>query len=627
MRETLMNTRVNNNAERRDRERRRTGRGKIEGSSEVEGRSALQSFAKRLVKSHALGCLLVGISLLLLATAMAQEATEKTSARQQRAIAERAVAEIDNVLATADRLMDKTAWVKVRAKAANLIWLYDSRRARTMFTELWKWIEEQEEKGFEREAARALVLKNLSPRDAKLAMTFLDELSEKNQKTSPDYVAQALGRDETLKRQTVLASDLIEQDTGSAALLLQKSLSVSVSPAAMLALLKLRDKDPVLADYVASQTLESLKGKPSFVALLGANLMLEYVFPAKQNFSESFHLPPDHTLRAQFFFTAYEILRASLAEDVAALRKNPQYSKGMLTVRDTYQGKLAIVLATLAAEQSSEKLAELQEIAGKLVKNLPPEVVQSANVLQLRLSNSKPKPEDGVVLAVTIAINREEFDEAKSLIGKVEDENLKKALTQALVQVEFRSHMGRANLAEALVVARQVEDLNLQASMFAQVAKATFRKGEIEFSKLILLEGRAALAKAECNGVQLKATFALAAEACGISVTEALELLYRGAACVSYLAKQGDAGDANSPPQLRALLAEINSPARLTEEPELRRAFALAAGLDFDNTLLAAGAIEEKVVELTARLAVCEGALKRSAGVAEKKIPERKGGN
>jgi hypothetical protein len=82
---------------------------------------------------------------------------------------QRALQELESGNAEANSLTDKLTVVKVRARAANLLWLHDPNRARMMFREVWKWVEEQEDKSFDREAARTEILKNVFPRDPNMA--------------------------------------------------------------------------------------------------------------------------------------------------------------------------------------------------------------------------------------------------------------------------------------------------------------------------------------------------------------------------------------------------------------------------------------------------------------------------
>jgi hypothetical protein len=433
---------------------------------------------------------------------------------------QRAFQELENVIAETNRLTDKLPIVKVRARAANLLWLRDSDRARVMFHELWKWVEEQKDMSFDREAARTELLKNLFPRDPNMARELLEKVSGGHKSEAAPYQAQIAGADHNLKRLVKLSSGLIEQDTAMAAALLERSLSVSVSPAALLALSRLREKDPSLADYVVARTLEHLRVRPTVVALPGVYLLIDYVFPSKQSFGRSIK-PPDASLRMQYFSAAYDLLKRSLQESESVLRKEEGYTEKDLRFRSIYQGQIAAVLSALAPRYAREFVGELNELTTRLAAGLPPNMAQLFQFTLARISGVL-KESDDAETAVSVAISRGELNEANRHLDKVKDESARKALSQTIANVEFRTHLAKSNLAEALMAARSIEDLNIRASLYAQVAKAAYQKGEVEFSKLILTEARTALSVSDPNGIRAWALLTLASEASEISAPTSL---------------------------------------------------------------------------------------------------------
>lgn len=215
-----------------------------------------------------------------------------------------------------------------------------------------------------------------------------------------------------------------------------------------------------------------------------------------------------------------------------------------------------------------------------------------------RISGSL-KESDSPETAVSVAISGGKLDEAKQLLDKVEDESTRKALSETITHVEFRTHLAKSNLAEALMAARRIEDLNIRASLYAQVAKAAHQKGEIEFSKLILAEARTALSESDPNGIRAWVLLLLAAEASAISVPSSVELLWSAVSAINSLRVTGV--EAKVDP-----LAKINDPRSLLDAPELQQAFSSVGGVDFDGALLAASQIQDEAIRLMARLAACE---------------------
>ncbi len=523
---------------------------------------------------------------------LGQELVDSVASQLQRALQE-----LESVNAEAKNLTDKLTVVKVRARVANLLWLHDSDRARMMFREMWTWLEEQKDESFDREAARTEVLQNLFPRDPSMARELLEKVSGEHKSKEAPFQAQIAGTDPNLKRLVKLSSALVEQDMVMAAVLLERSLSVSVSPAALSALFRLREKDPDLADYVVVRTLENLRMRPTVVALPGAYVLIDYVFPFKQRFGRAIKLP-DASLRMQYFSAAHDILQRSLGESESLL-KEKGYTERDLRFRKIYQGQMAAVLSALAPRYAPELAEELNKLATNLAAALPPEISRLHQFTLARLSGNLGES-DNSEMAISVALARGELDEAKRLLHKIEDESVKKALSQTIASVEFEAHLAKSNLVGAMVAARRIEDPNIRASLYAQLAKVAYQKGEVEFSRLILTEARTALSESDPNGMHARVLLSLAAEASAISVPISVELLGSAVTAINSL-KVAPGAEAESNP-----LTKINDPRSLIDAPELQRAFSSVGSVDFDGALLAASQIKDGALRLIARLSACQ---------------------
>ncbi|GBC77863.1 hypothetical protein HRbin08_01347 [bacterium HR08] len=537
------------------------------------------------------GLLILGVFWSLPVILLAQEPAE--SPRQ------RALRELEGILAETDNLADKLAYVKVRARAANLLWLHDPDRARTIFRELWKLVDEQTEALFDREAARTDLLKNLFPRDRNTARALLEKALGGHKSEEAPYRAQIAGTDHNVRRLVRLSSELVEQDPAMAAALLERSLSVSVSPAALLTLFRLREQDPSLADYIVARTLEVLRMRPTVIALPGVYVLADYVFPSMPSFGNPGTRPPDISLRVQYVSTAYEILQRSLAESESTLQREERYTEKDLHFRRVYQGQVAALLSALAPRYLPERAQELKTRAATLAADLPPETARLLRFTLARISGSVRESED-LEMVISVALARGDVDKARRALEKLEDENTKKAFAQSIANVEFRAHLAKSNLAEALMAARRVEDPNLRGSLYAQVARAAHRKGEVNLSRMILIEARAALSTSEPNGVRVRTLLSLASEASAISASEAVQLLWDAVSALNAL-KAMSGADAT-----RDSLAKINDPRSFSEATELWRAFSSVGRVDLEGALWTAHQIRDEVVRLVARLAACQ---------------------
>jgi len=524
---------------------------------------------------------------------LAQEPSDPTAASRQRAFQE-----LEGVIAETNNLTDKLMYVKVRAKAANLLWLHDPDRARTIFRELWKMVEEQTDASFDRETARTDLLKNLFPRERDMARALLEKTLGGHKSEEAPYRAQIAGTDQNVTRLVRLSAELIEQDTAMAAALLERSLSVSVSPMALFTLFRLRERDPSLADYIVARTLEILRVRPTVIALPGVYVLSDYMFPSMQSFGKPVARPPDISLLMQYISTAYEILQKSLVESESALQREGRYTEKDLRFRRVYQGQVAALLSALAPRYAPGLVQELNERAATLAADLPPETMRLLRFNIARITGSLREVDD-LQTAISVAIARGDVDGALRALEKLEDKGTKKALAQAVAIVEFRSHLAKSHFAEALIAARRIEDPNLRGSLYAQVARAAHQSGEINFSKMILIEARAALSAPDPNGARVLTLLVLASEASAISAPEAVQLLWDAVSALNAL-KPISGAEATV-----GQLARVHDPRGFSDAMELWQAFSSVGRVDLEGALWAANQIREEGVRLIARLAAC----------------------
>jgi hypothetical protein len=515
-----------------------------------------------------------------------------TSSRQ------RALQELESILVQTNDLTDRLAYVEVRAKAASLLWFHDPSRAQMIFRELWRQIEEHTDSPFDQEAARTALLENLFPRDRSMARSLLEKAQGGHKSEEALYSAQIAGTDQNLKRLARLSSTLVEQDTAMAAALLERSLSVSVSPAALFTLFRLREKEPHLADYIAARTLETLKARPTVIALPGVYVLADYVFPSVQGFGNPITRPPDPSLRMQYVSTAYEILQKSLAESESMLQREEKYTQKDLRFRRIYQGQVAALLSALAPRYMPEHAQELSHLAANLTKDLPSETIRLLRLNLARISGRLEGSENAEI-AISAALAGGRIDEAKQALERLSDENMKRAFAQAIANVEFRSHLARGDLAGALIVARRIEDPNIRGILYAQVARAAYQKGEVNLSRLIIVEARVALSAPESSGMRVRTLLSLASEASVISASDATQLLWDAVSVLNTL---------KVPPQTGAAVGSLpqrDDPRSFRNSVELWRAFSSVGHSDLDGTLWIANQIREESVRLVARLAAC----------------------
>ena len=105
---------------------------------------------------------------------------------------------------------------------------------------------------------------------------------------------------------------------------------------------------------------------------------------------------------------------------------------------------------------------ELNVLAKRLSGTVPANVANFTRFIVARLSGDQTTV-DNPDTAIAIAIANGDFDEARRLINKLEDEAKRKALLQTLARAEFKSRLNEADLSEALNIARKIDNPNLRA--------------------------------------------------------------------------------------------------------------------------------------------------------------------
>ena len=515
-----------------------------------------------------------------------------------------AVQELANVIADAQNLKDKTEAFRVLSKSANLLWLDAPTKSRSMFRQLWQLTNESGDYD-DREEARTEILRYLAPRDSKLAAKLLEEAAADSTNRTAPLSQRVRGKDPTSKRLTDLALKLTEQqDSAQAALVLERALSVSVTPRGLSALTKLRQIQPVLADDLVTRTLDRLSTRPTVFSLPSLYLLVDYVFPASNVDPNAATNAPGQKLRLKYFSTSYNILNKSLKEQETSLSKEQGYSEGDLRLRAMFQNHLAGVLAVLASKFAPEHMAELRALATKQREALPADAALMSRFTRLRLGDKGESSGDKMI-DIAVALAKGEIYVAEQLLGEVDDEKYKNAVAQTIAKVAFDLHLAKSELNEALFQARKLENPEAKAIAFAQLARVARAKRNTDLSKEVVAEALSFFTGNKPSGLQARALLMLAPEALDISVADSLELLRRAVTVINELPDSASSDPYN-----------LDDPLTLKDGMELQRAFSIIARADFDGTLSLARQIEPQLIGLLARLATLEPELKKAKNKA-----------
>ncbi len=517
-----------------------------------------------------------------------------------------AAEELERVINDASTLENKNALVTIKARAAMLVSFSDPARAEKMFLELWKYTDEQIAKDFDKEQAKLQILKSLSVRDPKLARSLLAQSRNTNNSSLP--TADVAHADDDSRLTAKLAFELVDSDPASAAALVENALATSASPAAMGALLRLRQKDSLLSDYVATRMVDGLGSQPTFLSLRGLQLLAAYVFPGPDAPISSVEAETSlQSVQFKYFLAGVDVLRASLKETNDSLR-DQHYTAADVQFRAANQGQIAAILAALAPRLQPSFAVELSEIANRLGAQLPPNVSQMMRLPLARLSGNdldSNDPEQKFFFALT----KGDFAEARQQLDRLPDEK-RSVYTQLLVKKEAQALLAKSDVMGAVAAIRKLEDHTARLVMYLDAIKAAKRKRDPELTTIIINEARLLIPQTDRNGLHLRALLSFVAQLAKPNTNDdAMDFLANAVVTINRLSNAvRETGKSRS--LAEEAMAELNDPLSLLDAPEMEQAFSSAGLMDFERTLAQASKIEPRPVQLAARLETLQGFLK-----------------
>ncbi len=511
-------------------------------------------------------------------------------------------AELERVLEEAQKLNDKNAAVCVKAQAAMLLTFANPDRADKMFRELWKYTNSQTDKDFDKGRAKLQILRSLASRNPKLARQFLAEQSTE-ETSSNEHEAQLEGK---------LAFQLADADASMAAALIEDSLQTEPTTAGMGALIHLREKDPLLSDYVASKVLESLPAKKSRQSLSCLQLFAAYMFSGPDTLvalseSES----SLQLLHYRYFLTANEVLNHSLQESNDSLLKDQNYTQRDLALRAANQAMVAAILAALAPRLAPSLAPGLSMISSGLATQVPPNVAQITRSALARLSGDKLESKDPEQL-FAFDLASEKFDEARAHLEQINDGDKRRIYEQLLLKKEARSLLAKSDIIGALVKIRKLEDKTNRLVMYLDALTVIKKKRDMGLTNIIINEARLLVPQTDRNGLHARALLSFASQLMNAGMSEqALEFLNGAVVTINSLATVN--ADPKEPKSLADYaFAQLNDPNSFLDAPEMEQAFSAAGRVDLETALSQAVKIEPRAVQLLARLQAVQNAIKNS---------------
>jgi hypothetical protein len=518
-----------------------------------------------------------------------------------------ATAELEQALTEADKLNDKLAAVSTKARAAALLSYDDATRSEAVFLQLWKTATDPTDREMDQAQAKLQILKYLFPRNPKLARRLLASQTKAEVSAAQP---RTITLDSNPELPAKLAFQLLDSDPSAAASLLEESLARGPSPASMGALSRLREKDSILSDYVASKTLDGLATQPTLMSLSSLELITGYVFPGSESASFS---PEAETslqgLQYKYFVAAYDTLRASLNETNETLLKGQHLTQRDLQFRAANQAEVAAILAALAPRFQPSLAVELTGVANRTAGQIPPNLSSVMQYPLARLSG-KPLSSSDPEQIFFFALSKGDFEEARRQLDSLGDDAKKQLYMQLTIKSHARALLTKGEVMPGVMLIRKLDDQTTRLVMYLDALKAARKKRDADLTKIIIDEARLLIPQVDRNGLHARALLSFATQLSGATANDdAVEFLSSAVTTIDALAMR-PSEPAEPKSMAEAAMAELNNPNSLLDAPEMEQAFSTIGQIDLERALEQAKRIEPRAVQLTARLEAIQSVIK-----------------
>lgn len=553
--------------------------------------------------------LIIGVTLVMTNRSIGQELNVPVSDFQI------ATEELDTILAKSENIQDLRKRVSVRSKAAGLLWSRDPDESRRIFSKLWKEIDKYpEDKSFNKENSRIDLLEQLYPRDRQLANRLIAETSESHKSSDPLF-DKLQGTNPETRRLAFLSYRMAEEDSVMAAAILELSLSENTAPSLPLILNRIRESNPMLANYVATQALERFQSQSPTFGLYGLVHAAAYLFPMSPSpYISTKAAESDEILRQEFMRSGYLVFKQSLIEKDEDLVQVQNLSQQALNVRRFNQVAVAGILIALSPRYAPEYYVELNAVNVGLMQSIPKQYLglismQVAAVNALLGKVEKSELSDAEIIN---AIAKEDFFTAETLIKDIREGLRKKTWLNILFRSQAKAFMSRGEPHLALTAARKMENPVMSVPILIEIVKFANKKRDEPLSIMALQAAQAVTEKLK-KGMQAKMMFEVAAEIAYLMPEQASTMIQTSVETVNGLSEIKD--------EIRAYTGENfwSDPDNFLNTSSMNKAFAVYGEHNMSETLLIAHRFHDNSLQMMAKLATVERVLRKGPPKTEPK--------
>ncbi len=568
--------------------------------------------------------------------AAAPAASHKTLTQEQQ----RALYLLDQLFDTAKAFTSDKLKIRAQAQIADSLWDFDEPRARDMFTEAFNSIfimkQPGRRKGADGQGAaqfnpdsqlRIEVLQLIARRDLALAeglsRTVIDVPAENNSRDSDMFGGK---ESEQAELYLELAMSVVQTDPARAAQLARRSLDIGMQMEFPMTLMMIRDKDQTIADDLFLYALATALKEPGRATMNIASLG-PYVFPdwgiGMFGGAELSLLSPggprqiNPNLVSQFLEFAYNqiIVRSAKPEGEDKL--------GAMMASMDYM--LIMQITPYFDKYMPEKALEIRARMGDLLNAIPSgrerdqmaEFFRPSSVNELIDKAEKSKTEDeksmAYLQAIFASIKDGDYENSLSLVQRISNPEMRSEFGMMVRMFAALAALAKGDTVTALQHAREMTDHQEQVAIFGAILNKLVEKNDNIAAGSLLIEAEKILLKSENTSEKAGALLSLAASATRIDSIRGFEIMKSAVDAINR-AKLS----ANQMDQFTKAGGDSGAEGYVTEmfgfgSGGFSHTLPALARIDFEHALMLAKAIDSKEGSVMAQLAVCRGALTRSA--------------
>ena len=512
-------------------------------------------------------------------------------------------------------LDDESLKLKLQAQIADALWEHDENRARAQFESAFRAIAAVKAPSGNTRAGqsadlslqyftRSELLTLIAHRDVSLAKRLMDSLSTLSLPADLDPALSAQARTNQAGLYLSLARSLVSTDPQQAVEIAQLYLQGRTLPTFTAFLYELQREDARLADELFNHALAAFYNRPQKylpdLTTLGLYALPNYgerndrrnLIQQMDPTSKLITNPLDQTqlARAQSFLN---VVYSILMQPGNSHYTNYDFAHQTLFFFDQYlPDKSADVRARLEEARSFFPPEQRRTLRGPL----PPSTTQSLLAEAAAALDQKDK-DRFYTHALFQAMGEGGFEQALSIVEKIGDKQSRVSWQATMRHRAALAAISKGDFETAYRYGKEITFLTLRAEIFAQLARAFYRKKDFARAEEILNEAEQSLVKADIGVDQALALLRLAGAASQMDPPRGFEITRSAVDAINRADKANNPTGGQATP-----ISAINS-------FYFEQSFPFLARADFDRAWLLAQSLEKKDLAVCAQLAICRGVL------------------